>query len=158
MATVIHNRAFNMPITDPDFLAYLEERDRTRAEVALLTAQLRAATELRMPLVYVVLRKEAPVVKIGTSSVLHSTPAGGGRFSGVMGNVRLVAVTPGSYEQEHAIHQRLAASRCRMDELPGTGATEHFEITDDVVAWINEARTAIGLDVVTVEELFTYSR
>ena len=152
----IHNRAFHRP-PDQERLAYREERDRRRADIAKFTAQLRAATALKMPLVYAALRREAPVVKIGTSRAMPDQPTGGGRFAGGLSSVGLVALAHGSYAEERQIHERLAASRIRMDDLPGTGATEHFLITDEVVGWINETRVVLGLDPVTVQELLKYS-
>lgn len=158
MAHHIHNRAFDVP---PDE-AYLEDRERrhqVRAEVAALTAQVRAATALKMPLVYGALRKEAPVVKIGTSVILPSRASWPGRLArfGGIDQARLVAVMHGDHQTERAVHQRLASARVRMDDLPGTGVTEHFRITDEVVEWINETRVAIGLDPVTSSELLDYS-
>ena len=153
---LIHSRAFHRP-PDEARLAYREQRDRQRAEVALFTAQLRAATALKMPLVYGALRKEAPVVKIGTSRAMPNKYGGGGRFAGGLSSIGLIALMHGSYAEERAVHQRLASARVRMDDLPGTGVTEHFRITDEVVEWINETRVAIGLDPVTAEELRAYS-
>ena len=151
----IHVRAF-LPPPDESRLAYRAERDRRRADIATFTAQLRAATALQLPMVYGILRKEAPVVKIGTSRALPNTADGGGRFAG-FGGIALVALTHGAHAEERAIHHRLAASRVRMDDLPGSGVTEHFLITDEVVDWINETRSAIGLDLVTADELTAYS-
>ena len=152
----LHNRAFESP-RSPEFEEYREQRDAMRAEVRYFTAQMRAATALRMPMVYAVLRKEAPVVKIGTSGIMADTSVGGGRFAGQMSNVRLVAITHGGRDEERAVHELLAASRVRMDDLPGTGVTEHFRITAEVVSWINEARSALGLDPITPDEMYAYS-
>lgn len=152
----IHSRAFYLP-PDEARIAYREERDRRRADIARFTAQLRAATALKMPLVYGALRKEVPVVKIGTSRAMPNQPTGSGRFGGKLSSIGLIALMHGSYAEERAIHHRLAASRVRMDDLPGSGVTEHFLITDEVVDWINETRSAIGLDLVTADELTAYS-
>ena len=155
MTNLIHCRAFDVP-PDETRLAYREQRDKTRDDIVLMSAQIKAAAAVRMPLIYGVLREESPVVKIGTSTVLPSQASWPGRLVR-LGQVRLVAVAPGDRHAERQVHERLASSRIRMDDLPGSGVTEHFRITDEVVEWINETRDAIALDPITADELLGYS-
>lgn len=125
------------------------EREQIEFEMERLVAHLKAADAARMPLVYAVLRAEAPVIKIGFTRTLGSRI--GSRLSRMPG-ARLVAVIPGGRREEMAIHQRLASSRVTMD-LPGDGGSEHFHLTEEVIDWINEARSAIGLDLLTRDYL-----
>ena len=126
-------------------------------EIQQFTAQIKAATALRIPLVYAVVRREYPAIKIGTSFTLVKQASRTGRlmrFGGVNA-VRLVAVTHGGRDVERKIHERLAPSRVTLD-LPGLGHTEHFHFTGDVIAWVNEARAEIGLCPVTEGELLAF--
>ena len=147
MVHFIHGRAF-LPPPDADRLAYREQRDQIRTEVATFSAQIRAAEQLQMRLVYGVLRAEVPVVKIGTTR----------RIAGHKGRLRrmpgcsLVAVMAGGYSEEREVHERLARHRVKF-VLTGHGHGEHFVICDDVIEWVNETRHAVGapmLDTATV--------
>ena len=121
-------------------------------ELNALAVQLRAATAAKIHVIYAVLRREYPAVKIGYSRHLAGKT---GRLNKMPG-CRLVALTPGSRDDEAIIHARLAAHRIRL-ELPGSGVTEHFELTPPVVDWINEARANVNLVPVTREQLLAYS-
>ena len=117
---------------------------RLDEDMQRMAVQLRAAKAAGLPLVYAVLRREAPLVKVGFSRNL-SGPTG--RLQRMRG-CDLVAVQPGGRDVERSIHDRLAGSRVTAD-LPGYGMTEHFRISDEVMEWINEARAAIGLEPMT---------
>lgn len=150
MVHFIHGRRALLPPPDADRLAYREERDRVRAEIAAFAAQIRAAEQLRMRLVYGVLRAEAPVVKIGTSRRLAGRP---GRLRALPG-CSLVAVMAGGYAEEHEVHQRLARHRVKV-VLAGHGHGEHFVICDDVVEWVNETRHAVGVPMLATDALLS---
>lgn len=147
MRKPIHGRGYEAPPT-PQKLAYREARDAARAEIASFAAQIRAAHALQMRLVYGVLRAEAPVIKIGNSYSLAS------RLRKMSGGT-LVALAHGGYEEERAVHERLAAHRVRVD-LPGYGFTEHFVLCDEVVEWVNETRRAVDLDPVDLEGIMSH--
>ena len=127
---------FRKALDEPD-----AERDLVNADMARMAHQFRAAAAAGVHLVYAAVRAEAPVVKIGFTRRLTGR---GGRLIRMPG-CRLVAVMPGTRRDEMSVHQRLAEARVTID-LPGGGGSEHFEITDDVVDWINETRALIGLD------------
>lgn len=122
-------------------------------DLKVLAVQLRAATSAGIPVVYAVLRAEAPVVKIGFSRHLADRT---GRIRRMPGS-RLVSVTTGGRAEERAIHERLASSRTCV-ELRGQGATEHFHLTDEVVAWINETREAVNLAPTTLDAMLRFSQ
>ena len=127
---------FRKALDEPDI-----ERDMLAADMARMAQQLQAATAAGMHLVYAAVRAEAPVAKIGFTRRLTGR---GGRLVRMPG-CRLVTVMPGTRRDEMAVHQRLEAARVTVD-LPGGGGSEHFELTDDVVDWVNETRALIGLD------------
>jgi len=149
MVQPIHNRAYETP-PDAARLAYRESRDQIRSEIATFTAQIRAAEQLQMRLVYGALRVEAPVVKIGTSR----------RLAGRTGRLRrmpgcsLIAVMAGGYAEEREVHERLARHRVKV-VLTGHGHGEHFVICDDVVEWVNETRHAVGAPPLATDALLS---
>lgn len=126
---------------------WLEEQDVSnedamdlREEMRTLAVHLRAAKAARIPLVYAVLRHELPVVKIGVSRNLSGRD---GRLRRMPG-CRLVAVVQGGRDVERSIHTLLSESRTTVP-LRGYGTSEHFRLTPEVVDWVNEARSRIGL-------------
>ena len=145
----IHNRAL-LPPPDAARLAYREERDRIRAEVAVFTAQIRAAEHLQMRLVYGALRAEVPVVKIGTSRRIAGRP---GRLRRMPG-CSLVAIMAGGYAEEREVHERLARHRVKC-VLTGHGHGEHFVVCDDVIEWVNETRHAVGAPLLAVDDILS---
>jgi len=121
-------------------------------DLKVLAVHLRAARAVGMPVVYAALRSEQPVVKIGMSRRLAGR---GGRLSHMPG-CSLVAVLAGDRQTESEVHARLAASRTRA-ELPGQGVTEHFHLTDEVMAWVNETRESMSLIPVTLGQMLSFS-
>ena len=159
MTNYAHTRTLRytdrFPKTDAIALDEVGESGSDEAvdDLKALAVQLRAATAARIPVVYGLLRVETPVVKIGFSTHLADRT---GRKRGFKDS-RLVTLTPGGRDEERQVHGRLAEYRLTVD-LPGSGNTEHFQIVQPVVDWINETRTALNLIPVSMDDLLAYSR
>jgi len=145
----LHGHGFS-PFTDEHEASRIAKA-HIRDDVSRFSAQLRAAEALKMRMVYGALRRERPLVKIGTSFRLTGHD---GRIKRMKGST-LVALTLGGYDVERQVHERLARHRVWAD-LPGEGFGEHFTLCADVLGWINETRHAVGLEVLDLRRLMSH--